>query len=195
MGGRMNLAIALFELLLSAVMVTVQGQKGYRGGKVHIANEMNIQADEAAAEPEEADEAIMQADNATKNIQADETAAKVEAEDEDEAEEKKAKKAKKDKSEKTCCETYPDVACVNEVAYGCTPSKSPWSKKAYCWSSCATMLDSVGWRWLKDPKFKNKSINMVYLECDQDKPDDDLQCAQEDAQGGVCYPGVFGEEE
>merc|ERR1712112_615806 len=139
MGGRMNLAIALFELLLSAVMVTVQGQKGYRGGKVHMGNEMNIQADEAAAEPEEADEAIMQADNATKNIQADETAAEVEAEDEaedeededeaaavDEAKEKKAKKAKKNKSEKTCCETYPDVACVNEVAYGCTPSKSPW---------------------------------------------------------------------
>jgi len=74
----MNLAIALFGLLLSAVMVTAK-RNSLKVLKVHIADEMNIQADEAAAEPEEADEAIMQAATATKNILADEAAAEREA--------------------------------------------------------------------------------------------------------------------
>merc|ERR1719283_28263 len=119
----MNLPM-LLGLILSAVMVTGYSIKSTLSIlQDHIANERNIQADAAAADPVNATEAkqnATQAANATKNIQADEVAD--EADDED--------------ADKNACETYPENACVNGVAYGC---KKEGMHAMYCWSSCTTI--------------------------------------------------------
>merc|ERR1712203_875567 len=113
--GRMNFPV-LLGLLLSAVMVTG------RGIKDHIASERKHQADAAAAEPEKAEEAIV---DAIKNIQADQVAD--EAADEPEADKTPTSSnetASKQPANRTRlatdeCDTYPQYACANGVAYGC----------------------------------------------------------------------------
>merc|ERR1712112_382250 len=156
MGGRMNLPM-LLGLILSAVMVT-----GHRI-KDHIASDRNIQADAAAADPENAKEAIVQAANATKNIQADEVAE--EAADEDAAE---------PEADKNGCETYAENACADGVAYGCLKEGR---NAGFCWSSCTTKLGYVGFQWLRVPA-SGVIIKSRSLKCDPTKPGDDLdlQC-------------------
>merc|ERR1712087_556972 len=152
--GRMNFPV-LLGLLLSAVMVTG------RGIKDHIASERKHQADAAAAEPEKAEEAIVDGEvawsiknhrlkmvndlgpYAIKNIQADQVAD--EAADEPEADKTPTSSnetASKQPANRTRlatdeCETYPQNACANGVAYGCHKNKL-YGGKGSCWSSCTT---------------------------------------------------------
>merc|ERR1712212_1183262 len=161
--GRMNFPV-LLGLLLSAVMVTG------RGIKDHIASERKHQADAAAAEPEKAEEAIVDGEvawsiknhrlkmvndlgpsdrrrgqpvndpwlYAIKNIQADQVAD--EAADEPEADKTPTSSnetASKQPANRTRlatdeCETYPQNACANGVAYGCHKNKL-YGGKWICW--------------------------------------------------------------
>jgi len=118
------------------------------------------------------------AHTATKNIQADEVAD--EADDED--------------ADKNACETYPENACVNGVAYGC---KKEGMHAMYCWSSCTTIAGNVGFQWLRVPA-PGYFIQSKSLQCDPTKPGDDLdlQCVGKAdlSHSKVCYPSGLGKQ-
>merc|ERR1712055_644998 len=122
--GRMNFPV-LLGLLLSAVMVTG------RGIKDHIASERKHQADAAAAEPEKAEEAIV---DASKNIQADQVADEPEADKTPTSSNETASKQPANRTRLATdeCDTYPQNACANGVAYGCHKNKL-YGGKGSCW--------------------------------------------------------------
>merc|ERR1719233_1026852 len=92
------------------------------------------------------------------------------------------------------CETYPQNACANGVAYGCHKNKL-YGGKGSCWSSCTTRVSgSVGYQWLTE-EADGVIIKTKYLQCDPTKPADDLQCVgkADRSQSWVCINDVLGQ--
>jgi len=95
---------------------------------------------------------------------------------------------------KDACETYPENACANGVAYGCRKNSQLFGGEGSCWSSCTTQFGSVGYQWLRE-EADGIIINTKYLQCDPTKPADDLQCVgkADRSQSWVCINDVWGQ--